>query len=216
VSVEVQKTLRSLITHKRKELSPEEVVKKSQEAVSHFLSLFDWKKKDGSPLCVGLYRPLPSELDLAYLEREFRAKGHRLVFPKVGPDRSMEFLEVPQSDSPRFWSIGAYGVQEPDASLPNVAPDALDLVFVPGVGFGKNGQRIGRGAGYYDRYLARAPRALRIALGFDFQYVESDFEVQSWDQPVHWLVTESREFRFPGFSEHLSPLPHSQDGRVRK
>ena len=75
-------------------------------------------------------------------------------------------------------------------------PHCLDIVVVPGLVFGPLGERMGRGAGYYDRFLARTERALRVALVFDFQIV-SDVPQKPLDQPVHWILSESRELKAP-------------------
>src|SRR5205814_995342 len=82
-----------------------------------------------------------------------------------------------------------------DGSLEELGKE-LDLVIVPGTAFGERGERIGKGMGHYDRFLTKVPRALRVSLAFDFQ-VLSRLEQNPWDQPVHWIMTETREFRTP-------------------
>ena len=81
----------------------------------------------------------------------------------------------------------------------------LDVIFVPGVVFGERGERIGMGKGYYDRYLMTSSPAVRIALAFDFQ-VQIFVPQKNTDQPVHWVVTESREFRMPQLTSYLGEL----------
>jgi 5-formyltetrahydrofolate cyclo-ligase len=64
---------------------------------------------------------------------------------------------------------GPYGILEP-ADKESVRPQDLDLVIVPGVAFDMNGRRLGRGKGYYDRFLKRLPEYIpTVGLGFDFQ-----------------------------------------------
>jgi 5-formyltetrahydrofolate cyclo-ligase len=53
------------------------------------------------------------------------------------------------------------------------------------------------GMGYYDRFLASVPQALRIALAFEYQLLSGGLEQNSWDQPLHWILTATREFRSP-------------------
>jgi 5-formyltetrahydrofolate cyclo-ligase len=64
-----------------------------------------------------------------------------------------------------------YGIPEPKGdAITN--EEVIELVIVPGVAFDCNYNRMGRGAGYYDRILRRIPMAYKIGLAFDFQMVE--------------------------------------------
>ncbi|MCU4177141.1 5-formyltetrahydrofolate cyclo-ligase [Carboxylicivirga sp. N1Y90] len=64
-----------------------------------------------------------------------------------------------------------YGIPEPSGER-LLDESIIDLVIVPGVAFDSENNRMGRGAGYYDRILNRLPNAKKIALAFDFQMVE--------------------------------------------
>lgn len=88
---------------------------------------------------------------------------------------------------------GAFGIWEP---IPNptrrVAPDAFDLVLVPGLAFDLDGGRLGRGAGFYDRFLATLPKKTRlIGVALDEQIVEKTPR-DAFDLPVDALATPSR------------------------
>ncbi|MDR1964183.1 MAG: 5-formyltetrahydrofolate cyclo-ligase [Planctomycetaceae bacterium] len=95
---------------------------------------------------------------------------------------------------------GRFGILEPKQEVRNnpdrlVTPEQLDLVLVPGLAFDCSGHRLGRGKGYYDRFLARlTPNTQRIALAFESQIVEH-VPVDSWDQPVSIIITENRILR---------------------
>ena len=89
----------------------------------------------------------------------------------------------------------AVGVLEPDTADP-VDPAEIDLVLVPGLGFGPAGQRIGRGAGFYDRFLAN-PRltAATCGLAFELQVIDG-IPMGTHDVALHMLVTETGIRRF--------------------
>jgi 5-formyltetrahydrofolate cyclo-ligase len=87
------------------------------------------------------------------------------------------------------------GFREPTPSDPEAAPGELDAIVVPALAVDPRGHRIGYGAGFYDRALARfAPPATAIAVGFDFQLVAEAPETEG-DVPVAWIVTDARAMR---------------------
>ncbi len=142
---------------------------------------------------VGLYRALAGEFDPAVaLQSELLARGARLAYPRATEPGSgiMDFAWVPDPGAAASWPAGAHGIQEPAASCPRAEPAALDWILVPGVAFGPEGNRIGRGAGYFDRYLVRAPQAVRVSVAWDELWV-GEFPAQSWDQRIDWLVLET-------------------------
>jgi 5-formyltetrahydrofolate cyclo-ligase len=68
---------------------------------------------------------------------------------------------------------------------------AIDVFVVPGVGFGLDGSRLGRGAGYYDATLVKHPAAVKVGFTFECCVVER-LPVDAWDVKMDWIVTESR------------------------
>ena len=103
------------------------------------------------PRVVALFSPLPDEIDIAPLAESLEC---RVVMPRVGDgadgEPDMEFFDY----APQTMASGAYGITEPQAGEPCRAED-IDLMVVPGVAFSADGVRLGRGKGYYDRYLSR-------------------------------------------------------------
>lgn len=94
------------------------------------------------------------------------AATHRIVVPRIDGDE-MEFAAY----SPATLRIGAFGIEEP-ADSETVPPADIDLMIVPGVAFTREGARLGRGRGYYDRYRARKGfRAFCIGVCFAEQIV---------------------------------------------
>ncbi len=88
-----------------------------------------------------------------------------------------------------------YGIPEPDLRNCKLAPPwSLDVIFLPLVGFDRSGNRIGMGAGYYDRTLAfvasgHNPAPRLVGLAHSCQEVSS-ISTQNWDIPVNQIITD--------------------------
>lgn len=86
---------------------------------------------------------------------------------------------------------GQMNVWEPKPHCHTVEIASLDVILVPGLAFTREGLRLGRGGGYYDRLLAHPHcHAHRIGIAYDLQIVES-IPCESHDQRVHQIITES-------------------------
>ena len=86
-------------------------------------------------------------------------------------------------------------MREPAFSAP-IPPSLIDLVVVPGLGFDAFGNRLGRGRGFYDRFLATPEfKGIACALAFDEQFVD-ELPTGPLDCPVNMLVTSSQVRRF--------------------
>lgn len=140
---------------------------------------------------VALYQSRPGEFPAERLEPKIRALGLEPVYPRVVSDTEIEFAPVsPIASDDSSWNVGAFGIREPALSQPTVDPALLRVVVVPGVAFDRSGGRIGSGKGFYDRFLARCPLALRVAAAYDYQWCES-IPTRAWDQPMNWVQGSS-------------------------
>ncbi|OGX27211.1 MAG: 5-formyltetrahydrofolate cyclo-ligase [Omnitrophica WOR_2 bacterium RIFCSPHIGHO2_01_FULL_48_9] len=85
---------------------------------------------------------------------------------------------------------GPYGIQQPkDEHVEDLTLEQLDLVIVPGVAFDKKNYRLGRGHGYYDRFLSRLPAGVpTIGLAYDFQIVDRLPHLHEHDLPVSRVI----------------------------
>ena len=138
---------------------------------------------------VAVYAAVRGELSLAQFIRESTAS---LAFPRAWTDTHR--LTFHWSDEcPR--SAGAYGIAEPSADCPIVAPEAFQAILVPGAAFTPSGDRLGMGGGYYDRYLMKLPPdVLRVGVGYDWLIVGSVFS-EAHDITMTHVLTEERTFR---------------------
>ena len=89
---------------------------------------------------------------------------------------------------------GRFHIPAPPESAPLVEEESIDLIIVPAVTFNGCGFRLGRGGGYYDRFLSRS-RAISVGLGRD-RLIRDDVPLEPHDQGVSFLVTESGVKRF--------------------
>ena len=102
----------------------------------------------------------------------------------------MEVVNLPSLDSLVPGKFGILTVREEEQSI--ILASEVDFVVVPGAAFSPEGDRLGLGGGYYDRYLAeKAPQAYRAALTFDGQVVPS-VPMEAHDARVNLILTETR------------------------
>ena len=112
------------------------------------------------------YVSLPDEVDTRHFIRQAIRDGKYVYVPRIYPARKK--IKLFQIASLREdLRKGSFGIAEPIARKSRQArPAELDLVIVPGLGFDRKGARLGRGAGYFDRFLSRTKNAVRIGLSF--------------------------------------------------
>lgn len=114
---------------------------------------------------VALYSPLGDEADISEILRE-AMPSKRVALPVVeGSDMYFRFL-TPDGAT----RTGTFGIEEPCGEI--CEPQQIDFMLVPGVAFDKEGNRMGRGRGYYDRYLADCG-AFKAGICFSYQLIES-------------------------------------------
>jgi 5-formyltetrahydrofolate cyclo-ligase len=135
-----------------------------------------------------------TELDTYGLLESTCHAGKRVALPRVEcASKALRVLEV--QNLAQDLEVGALGLLEPRAALPEISISALDLVLVPGRAFSEQGLRLGRGGGYYDRFLEKLEqqkaRATTVALALEAQ-IFSDIPSAEHDRRVQWIVTEAR------------------------
>lgn len=136
-----------------------------------------------SALTVASYAPMGGEADPAPFARAAVDAGAGLALPHV-VDRAtpLRFLAW----DGRRHAPGPFGLRNPPGDAPEVAPD---LILTPLVGFDRKGNRIGQGAGHYDRAFARFPEAIRIGIAWSVQELPP-LAPDPWDVPLHAVATE--------------------------
>lgn len=140
---------------------------------------------------VMLYMPLAMEVDPTAVALHCFRRGQTVCVPKVDWARKdMDPVEVTSLDD-HVMDCDEHGVRTPRHCRP-IMPALIDLVVVPALAFDPQGNRLGRGGGYYDRFLARLkPEVVTVGLVFDQQIVDS-IPVNSHDVTVDIVVTDRR------------------------
>ncbi|MGA2439976.1 MAG: 5-formyltetrahydrofolate cyclo-ligase [Tepidisphaeraceae bacterium] len=143
---------------------------------------------------VMLYLTAAQELDTTPLALRCWQSGKTVVVPKVSWDqRRMLPVEITSLQT-RMTTTGP-GVREPVSGQP-MPVNLLDLVIVPGLGFTADGHRIGRGMGFYDRFLAQ-PDFIGVSCGMGFEdQIVPELPVLDHDIPLSMLCTDRGIRRF--------------------
>lgn len=129
-----------------------------------------------------LYYSLPDELPTHRIAKKW-ATFKKIYLPRVAGDN----LEIAQFG--KLAKESRYGIEEP-ISLPE-PPSVIDLVIVPAVALDIHGHRLGRGKGYYDRFLPLCKSAYSIGVSFDCQLIGT-LPTEPLDVPLDAVITASK------------------------
>lgn len=157
---------------------------------------------------IALYRPIArkGEVDTGGIDEDARAAGLRVAYPILdepldGHDEAPPTMSFRWVDAPTAASFEERGHGFPEPTSGELAePAAIDLVIVPGLAFDPDGNRLGYGAGFYDRFLLHwcalhegRKAARTIGICFDFQ-VLIEIPITPQDVPVSMVLTDARTF----------------------
>lgn len=177
-------SLRQEMLAKRRALSRSERTRLSRRIADRLLDLEGWDRAGLVHLYVGA---LDGEVETREIAREAWRSGKRVACPVVewDPPRLVHH-EVRSLDE---LVVDARGLWQPDpASAPRIDPAGIDLVVAPGLAFDRAGNRIGFGAGFYDRFLTALDTTV-VALAYSLQVLRA-VPHGPHDVPVDWIVTE--------------------------
>jgi 5-formyltetrahydrofolate cyclo-ligase len=143
------------------------------------------------PLVAG-YWAVGGEMPLHAACTSLRSREQKYCLPLLAEPGPLRFAA---------WKPGAplrhnrYGIPEPDVTQGDLAANELDLVLLPLLGFDRNGNRLGMGAGYYDRsfaFLRDVPRPARpvlVGIGYHFQEL-AEIVPEAWDVRLDFIATD--------------------------
>ena len=173
--------IKETILEKRDALSKKDIAKKSTKIKERLLNVEQYEKSK----TIMFFVSFKNEVDIHELIRQ-ALKEKVVIIPKVTnkqiePSVIIDFENLVE---------GKLGVLEPIEAM-NIAYKNIDVVLVPGIAFDLQGNRIGYGSGYYDKFLKKVPKAIKIGLAFDFQIVDK-IPNEEHDVSVDFIVTEER------------------------
>lgn len=148
-------------------LSPAERKLESEAVLKKLVSHPRFKKAKS----ILSYIALESEVETGPVIEAARADGKRVYAPLIDQKRGgIQMIEIEGLEGLR---PGSYGILEPAYDPKRIGdPKDLELALIPGLGFDREGGRLGRGKGYFDRFLKSAQQAYKIALAFRCQVVD--------------------------------------------
>ncbi len=157
---------------------------KSRKACRHLVETDQFQKAS----IVMMFLSLPHEVDTSDAILQAWQLGKTVAVPKISWQQR-HMIAVGISSLETGFSTGAGGLRNPIGGAP-IPFGEIDLVVSPALGFDRQGNRLGRGGAFYDRFFAnRALRASRCGLAFSEQIIDS-IPVTESDEPVEFLVTD--------------------------
>ena len=171
--------IRELLIQKRRMLAAEERSSLSESILSQLEKMTVFREAK----TVLLYYPKNNEVDVLPLFKRYK-HDKTLLLPVTHRDR---ITAHPYEGNDKMHR-GKFGIPEP--TTPEFQ-GKIDVIIVPAVAFDRAGNRLGRGGGYYDRFLKKQPHATLIGVGYDFQLVD-EVPVRKHDQKVHRIILPSQ------------------------
>jgi 5-formyltetrahydrofolate cyclo-ligase len=181
-------TLRKSHKKQLQHLSLEEKTSQSDQLTAELLKFIPLT----SAQAVLFFNPLPDEPQIHFLIQKFLEDQKTLYFPKVEGDS----LTIHAIQSKEDFVIGEFGILEPNTLA--IENPSIDIALIPGIVFSKNCQRIGRGKGYYDRYLQDVQEnIIKCGICFENQVVDDYIPQDLHDISMDVVLTSKQTIIHP-------------------
>lgn len=171
--------MRELLVQRRRVISAQDCQMYSQQILDQLekMTCFCEAKT------VLLYYPIQNEVNVLPLVKKYKHEK-TLLFP-VSHRRGMTVHPYAGNE---HMHRGKFGIPEPTTPA---YEGEIDLVIVPAVAFDAKGHRLGRGGGYYDRFIKKLTHTVLVGVGYDFQLVD-EVPAARHDQRVHRVILPSK------------------------
>jgi len=178
---ELKNSIRQILRQRKDSMTPEDRLEKSNRICHHLLELI----RNGETVMV--YTSKEKEVNTAHLITSLLECGNPIIVPiivKEDVSLRLSYLKDLSSLVP-----STFGVPEPIGSEIPATGDDVDTIILPMHGFDRTGRRIGYGAGYYDRFLAKNQKLRKIGIAFSCQEL-ANLPVDENDIPMDYIITE--------------------------
>jgi 5-formyltetrahydrofolate cyclo-ligase len=158
-----------------------------------------WSKQIGDYFCswsmyqrcesIMFYLAMPDEVQTEQMINDALRRGKEVCVPLLGEKYGeMVAAEIKSLDE---LVVGKYGLKMPDpAKSKLVLPSSIQMVVIPAVAFDRNGNRLGLGAGYYDRFLIEALNSVLVGMAWECQ-LANKLPDEEHDIKMQYLMTEN-------------------------
>ncbi len=160
----LKKELRQEIRARKRQFSEAQLRELSLSVLLRMLDNQHVKEAD----TILMYYSLPDEVFTHEVINTLVEEGKTVLLPVVLNGEDMELRLYRGAEDLK---TGSFGIMEP-VGKPFPCYPEIDVAIIPGMSFDNDGNRLGRGKGYYDRLLAKIPQTYKIGMCFDFQKVE--------------------------------------------
>ena len=186
----LKEELRQQLREKLAQIPAEELSSKSLCACRRLFETRECSKAE----VIMVFLSAPGEIDTTPLVLRAWQNRKRVVAPKISwNQRRMVPCEIRSLTHDLV--VSTMGIREPTTGVP-FPIDVIDLIIVPGIAFDEKGNRLGRGRGFYDRFLAH-PEFAGVACGLALEeQIQEPIPVDPLDRPVGMLVTDTKVRRF--------------------
>ncbi|MGM9528576.1 MAG: 5-formyltetrahydrofolate cyclo-ligase [Phascolarctobacterium sp.] len=176
-------TLRKALRQQRAQLTREQVAAASAAVARQILACDAFCKAKS----VMGFLAFGKELGVDGVLEAALAMGKTVAVPHITSATSFEPVRLKNMQD---FDLDRYGIRTLRPPLEAIAPESFDLVLVPGVAFGKDGSRMGMGAGYYDRFLPQVQQAVIMGVAYDC-LMQDSLPSDEHDVRMQCIVSES-------------------------
>jgi 5-formyltetrahydrofolate cyclo-ligase len=181
--------IRKDILYKRNSLSESEIINNSKIINLRVIATKEYQ----SSKSIGAYYPTGSEVKTFDIIKHSIDNKKEIGLPRVIDSTKIKFFKIIEDSFEKIkFTKGKYGIFE--NSMSTISIDQMDLLIIPGIAFDSQGNRIGYGKGYYDRFLSSRKAKYVIGLAYETQVI-NESPNNDYDIPVNIIITEKRTIR---------------------